>query len=479
MSAILCLFALAFFAEAQKIGTHVSEAHPEMPLWLCSSSGCIKEMKSIVLDSNWRWVHNGQYTNCYKDGAWNPTLCPDGKTCAENCYLDGAGLPQYADTYGIHTVTDGIKVDFVTKSPQGGSNFGSRVYLMNTKQEYEIFKLKNREFSVTVDDARMPCGLNGAIYFVEMDADGGVAASGGTNEAGAEYGTGYCDAQCPHDMKFINGIANSEGWNASADPPIGKYGACCAEMDIWEANSRATAYTPHPCNITGLAKCEGVQCGDNTAGQRYDGVCDKDGCDFNPYRMGNETFYGRHGGFTVDSTKELTVVTQFLTSDGTDSGDLVEIRQFYVQDGNVIPHSYSSISDVKGNSITDDFCSEMKTAFGDINDFARKGGLKAMGEAMDRGLVLVMSLWDDSLANMLWLDSDYPTDVPPSTPGVKRGPCLTTTGTPAYVRQKYPTASVEYTNLKVGPINSTVTTSATAADEEFGDDRRLQETFHV
>lgn len=33
-------------------------------------------------------------------------------------------------------------------------------------------------------------------------------------------------------------------WNASHDPPIGKYGACCAEMDIWEANSRATAYTP-------------------------------------------------------------------------------------------------------------------------------------------------------------------------------------------------------------------------------------------
>lgn len=33
-------------------------------------------------------------------------------------------------------------------------------------------------------------------------------------------------------------------WNASHDPPIGKYGSCCAEMDIWEANSRATAYTP-------------------------------------------------------------------------------------------------------------------------------------------------------------------------------------------------------------------------------------------
>jgi hypothetical protein len=26
-----------------------------------------------------------------------------------------------------------------------------------------------------------------------------------TNKAGAKYGTGYCDAQCPRDLKFING----------------------------------------------------------------------------------------------------------------------------------------------------------------------------------------------------------------------------------------------------------------------------------
>ena len=31
----------------------------------------------------------------------------------------------------------------------------------------------------------MPCGLNSAIYFAEMDASGDAA-----------YGTGYCDGQC-------------------------------------------------------------------------------------------------------------------------------------------------------------------------------------------------------------------------------------------------------------------------------------------
>ena len=36
-----------------------------------------------------------------------------------------------------------------------------------------------------------------------------------------------------------------------------------------------------------------------------------------------------------------------------------------------------------------------------------------MGEAMDRGMVLVLSLWDDHDANMLWLDGEYPLDKVP------------------------------------------------------------------
>merc|ERR1719334_1350909 len=35
---------------------------------------------------------------------------------------------------------------------------------------------------------------------------------------------------------------------------------------------------------------------------------------------------------------------------------------------------------------------------------------------MDRGHVLVMSMWDDHDANMLWLDSDYPLDKDPWAP---------------------------------------------------------------
>lgn len=154
-----------------------------------------------------------------------------------------------------------------------------------------MFKLLNQEFTFTVDVSNMPCGINGALYFVEMNENGD---KGGNNMAGAGYGTGYCDAQCPHDIKFINGAANSDGWKPSAtdkNAGTGKYGSCCAEMDIWEANKISSAYTAHPCSTDGQHKCEGAECGDDPD-NRYGGVCDKDGCDLNPFRAGVKDFFG-------------------------------------------------------------------------------------------------------------------------------------------------------------------------------------------
>jgi cellulose 1,4-beta-cellobiosidase len=133
-------------------------------------------------------------------------------------------------------------------------------------------------------------------------------------------------------------------------------------------------------------------CG-NGDGNRYTGYCDRDGCDFNPFRMGNQSFYGP--GKTIDTKKPVTVVTQFVTSDNTESGDLVEIRRLYVQGGKVWQQPNSNVAGVSGNSITDTFCKNQKTVFGDNNHFARTGGLKAMGDAFQKGMVLVMSLWDD------------------------------------------------------------------------------------
>ena len=109
--------------------------------------------------------------------------------------------------------------------------------------------------------------------------------------------------------------------------------------------------------------------------------------------------------------------------------------------------------DKQVNSITDDMCSKVKEKFGDKNDHEKKGGLKKMGEAMDAGMVLVMSLWDDHEANMLWLDSTYQVDK--TGPGGPRGTCSTDSGKPSDVESQHPHAHVKFSDIKFGDICST------------------------
>ena len=114
-------------------------------------------------------------------------------------------------------------------------------------------------------------------------------------------------------------------------------------------------------------------------------------------------------------------------------------------------------------SISDEMCEDIKGIFGDNNDYKKKGGMKKMSDALGRGMVLVMSLWDDHAANMLWLDSTYPTDM--TTPGGPRGPCSIDSSKAADVEREHPDAYVEYGNIRVGEIGSTV--QAVPADVEF------------
>ncbi|KAG7451861.1 cellobiohydrolaseI [Guyanagaster necrorhizus] len=450
--AALVAFTLLRSARGQQVGTYTTETHPSLTIQECTSDGsCTSQSKSVVLDANWRWLHiTSGYTNCYTGNEWDTSICTDVDTCTSSCALDGA---DYSGTYGITTDDDALTLKFVT-----GSNIGSRVYLLDDEDTYQMFNLKNKEFTFDVDMSTLPCGLNGALYFVEMDADGGTSEYS-TNKAGAKYGTGYCDTQCPHDLKFINGEANILDWTPSTNDSnsgTGYYGSCCNEMDVWEANSQAAAYTPHVCSISGQQRCNGTDCGDGD--ERYDGVCDKDGCDFNSYRMGNETFLGT--GLTVDTSSTFTVVTQFITSDNTTSGDLVEIRRIYVQNGEVIQNSATNIDGMDSyNSITDDFCTAQKTAFGDTDSFASRGGLAVMGDAFESGMALVMSVWDDHTANMLWLDSDYPTDTDASDPGVARGSCSTSSGVPSDVESSAASSYVVFSNIKYGDLGSTFSSS--------------------
>lgn len=180
--------------------------------------------------------------------------------------------------------------------------------------------------------------------------------------------------------------------------------------------------------------------------------------------MGDTSFYGP--GMTVNTDNVFTVVTQFLTTTGTASGEMNEIKRFYVQNGVVIPNSQSTIKGITGNSVTETYCDATKTVFNSTNSWDQHGGFTSMTAAMNDGMVLVMSLWDDDYAHMLWLDSDYPTNESPSTPGVARGTCSTSSGVPATVESSAASSYVVYSNIKVGAINSTFTggTSSTGSN---------------
>jgi cellulose 1,4-beta-cellobiosidase len=164
--------------------------------------------------------------------------------------------------------------------------------------------------------------------------------------------------------------------------------------------------------------------------------------------MGDKTFFGP--GLTVGTKSPFAVVTQFVGSPCT------EIKRKCVQGGKMIENSKSNIPGIDATaSITDKFCDQQKKAVGDTNDFKNKGGCSKLGQVFDRGLVLVLSLWDDHQVAMLSFDSTYPTNKDKSQPGVDRGPCPTASGKPDDVESKSPDATVIYRNIKFGALDST------------------------
>jgi len=250
------------------------------------------------------------------------------------------------------------------------------------------------------------------------------------------------------------------GWNGSKDDPnvgFGHYGTCCAEIDLWEANAISTQMTTHTCSKPGAYRCEGVECGDNAKGDRFKGICDKNGCDFNPYREGATTFFGAGSQFTLDSTKPMQVVTQFISTDGTDTGDLKEMRRFYIQDGKKIENPTPQWPGAT-NVISDDNCKVQMANFSDRYDvFEKSGGMKGAGDAMKRGVVAVLSLWDDHEVGMIWLDATDPYPIPKDKPwGAPRGTCNQTSGNYTIVEQQHGDSYVLFSDIRYGDIGSTL-----------------------
>jgi len=298
-----------------------------------------------------------------------------------------------------------------------GKVVSPRVYLLDeSKEQYEMTKFTGAEMTFEVDTTKLPCGMNSALYLSEMVANG---AKSELNPGGASWGTGYCDAQC-YTTPFINGEGNIEG-----------YGACCNEMDIWEANSRAAHIAPHPCNVTSAYLCDGEECA-------FDGVCDKNGCGWNPYRVGQPDYYGLGEEFDVDTTRPFTVVTQFPTDN---EGKLESIHRIYVQDGEIIRAEVVNKEGLpKINYLNDELCAATGS-----RRFMDLGAMAGMGEAMTRGMVLAMSIWWDEGGNMQWLDGA----------AAGAGPCNATEGNPNMIRVIEPNPEVTFSNIRWGEINST------------------------
>jgi cellulose 1,4-beta-cellobiosidase len=394
------------------------------PLPLAMSINGVSKSTFVALDSNWRWFHNvGGYENCFNEEGWVPKFCPDDETCSKNCLIEGVDTDGWATDYGINVANGELTLKYVTNT-----NVGSRVYLLAPdKKSYEGFNVLNKEFVFTVDVSKLPCGTNGALYFVEMPLTNpypGIDSS---------YGVNYGDAQCTSGIKYLEGKAN-----------VANYGACSNEMDIWEANSQASAFTPHTCSNIGVKACKnGLDCGVNE--NRYKGWCDRDGADYNPYRMGDRQLYGFGPQFTVDTSKPIEVITQFFTDNNQDNGNLVRIKRVYRQG--------SKVTD--GGELTDELNAMYKGEFGEINHYDELGGMKGMGESFKRNMVLVLSLWDDtSPAKMQWLDSTYP---PGSTkPGAVRGPCPATGSEPETLRKTVPNSQVIFSKVQLNSIGYTI-----------------------
>lgn len=151
---LAAISALVATVKAQAACTLTAETQPSLTWETCTSAGsCTSNTGSVVIDANWRWVHEtNSSTNCYTGNEWDTSICDDDVTCASDCCLDGA---VYQSTYGVTTSGNALNIGFVTNN-SNGKNIGSRLYLMASQTEYEMFTLLGKEFTFDVDVSKLP-----------------------------------------------------------------------------------------------------------------------------------------------------------------------------------------------------------------------------------------------------------------------------------------------------------------------------------
>lgn len=198
----MLLFLLIAVANAQLVARVQAEIHPKLDWTKCDENkDCETVHGEVVMDENWRWLHDFDgYLNCFENAQWNDQVCNSSENCTETCAVDGA---EYGRSYGVTSEGDKLSMRFKTYY-DFAYGVNSRLFLLETKDQYQTFTLMNNELAFDVDLSTIECGIQSSLYFVAMDADGGMSRHP-TNKAGAEYGTGYCDASCSRSGRYVAG----------------------------------------------------------------------------------------------------------------------------------------------------------------------------------------------------------------------------------------------------------------------------------
>lgn len=134
LSKVAALAAVVTVAHAQSAWNLTAETYPSMTWSTCAEGGtCTSQEGSVVIDSNWRWLHTTDGpVNCYSGNEWDVALCTSNTDCAIACCLDGA---DYEGTYGATTSGDALTLKFVTEG-EYSTNIGSRLYLLESESKY-------------------------------------------------------------------------------------------------------------------------------------------------------------------------------------------------------------------------------------------------------------------------------------------------------------------------------------------------------
>jgi cellulose 1,4-beta-cellobiosidase len=206
LASSVILLAFLKLAMSQQIGREVREVHPKLNWTQCTADSSCREVGGeLTLDEKWRWVHKvDSYRDCYYWGysEWNEEACDSEANCTTTCAVEGADYSP-KNGYGISAANNSVSLQLVTRK-DFATNVGLRLFLLDSKTKYQTFTLSNNEFAFDVNLSSVGCGVNSALTFVEMEADGGIGRFS-TNKAGAEYGVGYCDSKCTRDQLFVGG----------------------------------------------------------------------------------------------------------------------------------------------------------------------------------------------------------------------------------------------------------------------------------